>query len=314
VLVENAGPETVSQLERIPEIKKILPVDVDCDSDISQIVKVGTEAALGKIDSDESFAIRTTRRGRQDYSSIDVNIALGDSICKALGCDVNLNTPDKAVYVEIVGKKTYISILPGRLEHKKRKAGTTGTEIASRTSIVQLAYLYQSDISTSMGHRIGRAAQAFGVKELVLAIQEKTVARDLMRFVDGVIKGRETRFKKQKSITSGKADRVPIYVADLYQIVRERQNEPIIVTSALGDPLSQCAERIKGLFNQKRVNIFIGSRQGIPTGIFRFADVVVDLCPGLTYATEHGIPAAIYATEHGIPAAIVAIAACIQEE
>ena len=302
VLVEDATPETASQLERIPEIKNILPVDVECDSDISQIVKAGTDAALEKIQPDESFAVRTIRRGKQDYSSIDVNIALGDSICKSLECDVNLDAPDKTVYVEIISKKTYISILPGSIRHKKRKAGMTGKEVAGKTSIIQLAYLYSSDASTSMGHRIGRAAQAFGVQELILAIQEKTDVRDLMRFMDGAVKGRDTRFRKQKSITSGKADRVPIYVADLYQIVRERQNEPIIITSAMGNRLSQCTERIRNLFDHKRVNVFIGSRRGIPTGIFRFADVVVDLCPGLTYATEHGIPAAI-----------VGIASCMQE-
>ncbi len=304
VLVDNADLETtIPKLEGIPEIKNILPVDAECDSDILQIVKVGTEAALEKIQGDESFAVRTVRRGSQDYSSIDINVALGDSICGALGCDVNLDAPDKTVYVEIIGKRTYISILPGTIKGKKKKSGTTGRELTGKTSIVQLAYLNESDASTSMGHRIGRAAQAFGVKELILAIQETADARDLMRFVDGVIKGRETRFKKQKSITSGKADRVPIYVADLYQIVRERQNEPIIITSSLGERLSQCADGIRSLFDRKNVNVFIGARKGVPTGIFRFADVVVNLCPGLTYATEHGIPAAI-----------VGIAACIQGE
>ena len=301
VLVEDANPETTPQLERIPEIKNILPVDAECASEISQIVKVGADAASAKIGSDESFAVRTTRRGKQEYSSLDVNIALGDAICRALGCDVNLDAPDKTVYVEIIGERTYISVLPGTIEQKKGKAGITGREIASRTSIVQLAYLYESDASTSMGHRIGRAAQAFGIKELILAIPETVGARDLMRFVDGAIKGRETRFKKQESITSGRADRVPIYVADLYQIVREREDEPIVITSALGDSLSQCTERIRGLFDEKRVNVFIGSRKGIPTGLFRFAGVVVDLCPGLTYATEHGIPAAM-----------VGIVSCVQ--
>ena len=302
VLVEGAHGETIPRLEGIPEVKKILPVDAGCVSELSEIVKVGTEAALDHIQREESFAIRATRRGRQEYSSMDVKVALGDSICKALGCDVDLDVPDKTVYVEIMGERTYISILPGTVERKKDKAGMTGREVASRTSIVQLAYLDKSDAASSMGHRIGRAAQAFGVKELIVAIQEKVGARDLMRFVEGIIKGRETRFRKQENITSGRTDRVPVYVADLYQIVREREKEPIIVTSALGDSLSQCAERISGLFDEKRVNVFIGSRRGIPTGIFRFADVVVNLSPGLTYATEHGIPAAI-----------VGLVSCVQD-
>lgn len=301
VLVENAAEEMIAQIEGIPEVKKILPVDVECESGISQIVEAGAKVALEKIKRHESFAVRTTRRGKQEYTSVDVNVALGASICQALECDVDLDTPDKAVYVEIMGKRTYISILPGRIEQKKRKAGTVGRDITRKVSIIQLAYLYQSDATKAMGHRIGRAAQAFGVKELVLAIQEKTEAKDLMRFVEGTTSGRETRFSKQRSIESERAERVPIYVADLYQVVRERENKPIIITSAMGDPLSQCANCIRHLFDNKGINVFIGARRGIPTGIFRFADVVVDLCPGLTYATEHGIPAAI-----------VAITACIQ--
>jgi len=302
VFVEDAIPETIPELEEIPEIKNILPVDAECASEISQIVKVATDAAVARIQEDESFAVRTTRRGRQDFSSIDVNIALGDAIVQALGCDVNLDDPDKTVYVEVMGETTCISVVPGRMEQVKGKAGTTGRAIAGRTSIVQLVYLDGVDISTSMGHRIGRAAQAFGVRELILAIPEKVDARDLARFAEGAIKGRETRFRKQQNITSGRAGRVPIYVADLYQTVRERAEEPIVITSALGDSLSDCSERIRNLFGRKRVNVFIGSRKGIPTGLFRFADVVVDLCPGLTYATEHGIPGAM-----------VGIASCVQD-
>ena len=303
VLVEDAAPETIPELEGIPEIKGILPVGAECASEISQIVKVGTDLAVAGIQADESFGVRTTRRGRQDFSSIDVNIVLGDAIVQALGCDVNLDAPDKAVYVEMMGETTYISVMPGRIEQVKGRAGTSGRAIAGRTSIVQVVYLDGVDVAASMGHRIGRAAQAFGVRELILAIPEKVDARELARFSEGAIKGRETRFRKQQNVTSGKADRVPICVADLYQIVRERAEEPIVITSALGDPLSDCSERIRNLFERKRVNVFIGSRKGIPTGIFRFADVVMDLCPGLTYATEHGIPGAM-----------VGIASCVQGE
>jgi tRNA acetyltransferase TAN1 len=142
-----------------------------------------------------------------------------------------------------------------------------------------------------MGHRIGRSAQAFGIRELVLAIQEKTEARDLMRLIEGVYKGRQTRYSKMENITLGKATKIPVHVADLYQTVRERADEPIIISSAMGDPLNAHADKIKTLYQEKRVNVFIGAREGVPKGLNRFADLVVNLCPGLTYATEHGIPA-----------------------
>jgi len=196
VLVENASSETIQSLKNIPEIKNILPITVECTSAISQIVQAGTTAAVQEIQKNESFAVRTTRRGKQDYSSLDINIALGDSICKTLGCDVNLDAPDKTVYVEIIGPKTYISVLQGKIEQRKDKAGTVGSKVAKKMSIIQLAYLDDSAASNSMGHRIGRAAQTFGIQELILVIHEKTVAVDLLRFADGVIKGRETRYKK----------------------------------------------------------------------------------------------------------------------
>ena len=45
----------------------------------------------------------------------------------------------------------------------------------------------------------------------------------------------------------------------------------------------------------KRTNFLIGSREGIPTGIYRFANLVVDLCPGVTIATDSAISSAMIA-------------------
>jgi tRNA acetyltransferase TAN1 len=293
LLVDKAGPETAKQLDSIPEITTILPIDAECPSNLEAIVKAGTSAAQTRLQNYESFAVRTVRRGKQAYSSMDVSISLGAAIVEALGCPVNLDTPDQVVHVDIVEDRTYISIIEGTSQHKKNRAGTAGTLVANKTAIIQSAYLYRSDATASMGHRIGRSAQAFGIRELVLAIQEKTEARDLMRLIEGVYKGRQTRYSKMETITSGKATKIPVHVADLYQTVRERADEPIIISSALGDPLSAHADKIKTLYQEKRVNVFIGAREGVPKGLNRFADLVVNLCPGLTYATEHGIPAAM---------------------
>ena len=293
LLVEATGPESALQLDAIPEVTTILPIDAECSSTIEAIVAAGTSAAKNRLQSHESFAVRTVRRGKQTYSSTDVNIALGAAIVAAVDCSVNLSAPNQIVYVDIIKDRTYISIVSGINQHKKHQAGTAGSHLARKAAIIQSPYLYRSDTTTAMGHRIGRAAQAFGVRELVLAIQEKTEARDLMRMIDGVYKGRQTRYAKMDNITSGKAVKVPIHVADLYQTVRDRANEPIIVTSAMGDPLNRHTEQVRALFKEKRVNIFIGSRTGVPKGINRFADLIVDFCPGLTYATEHGIPAAM---------------------
>ena len=303
VLVEDAPPEALAQLEGIPEIQSILPVDAECAADLDAMVATGAEVARGKFDGAQSFAVRATRRGAQAYSSVDVEVALGAAINEELGCDVDLTYPDQTMYVEIIQRRALLCGIKGQLEQRKSLAGDTGRRVAGRTAVVQLPYLYHSDISTSMGHRIGRAAQAFGIKELIIGLEEMVGATDLMRFIEGLTKGRKTRFDKAKTIEEGKVRRVPIHVTDLYQLVRQRAQEPIVITSALGRPLDQCAPTVRQLYKNKRVNVFIGSRQGIPKGVGRYADAVVNLFPGQTYATENGIPAAL-----------VGLAACLDSQ
>jgi tRNA acetyltransferase TAN1 len=51
-------------------------------------------------------------------------------------------------------------------------------------------------------------------------------------------------------------------------------------------------EIIKG---KGRINILIGSREGIPLGVYRYADLVVDIAPGVTLSTEYAAAAALIA-------------------
>ncbi|NKB70462.1 MAG: hypothetical protein GKR89_25615 [Candidatus Latescibacteria bacterium] len=303
VLVEDAPTEALALLEKIPEIQTILPVDVECPADLDAMVAAGLEVAREKLSGDQSFAVRCTRRGAQAYSSVDVEVALGAVVNEELGCHVDLTIPDQTLYVEIIQRRAFICAFQGQVEQRKSFAGDIGRRVADHTSIIQLPYLYHSDVSTSMGHRIGRAAQAFGVKELIIGLEEMVGATDLMRFIEGLTKGRKTRYDKAKNIKEGRLKRVPIHVTDLYQLVRQRAEEPMIITSALGQPLDQAAPTIRELYKKKRVNIFIGSRQGIPKGVSRYADAVVNLFPGQTYATENGIPAAL-----------VGMAACLDSQ
>ncbi|MEB3859623.1 MAG: SPOUT family RNA methylase, partial [Desulfurococcales archaeon] len=45
----------------------------------------------------------------------------------------------------------------------------------------------------------------------------------------------------------------------------------------------------------RRVNVLVGSRVGVPLGIYRFADLVVDVAPGITLSTEYAASAALIA-------------------
>jgi tRNA acetyltransferase TAN1 len=120
LLVDKAGPETAKQLDSIPEITTILPIDAECPSNLEAIVKAGTSSAQTRLQSHESFAVRTVRRSKQAYSSMDVSIGLGAAIVEALGCPVDLDTPDQVVHVDIIEDRTYISIVEGTSQHKKK--------------------------------------------------------------------------------------------------------------------------------------------------------------------------------------------------
>jgi len=96
----------------------------------------------------------------------------------------------------------------------------------------------------------------------------KTDAEDFARFCQGAHKGRQTRLKKTRRIRGERVRKVPIKVADLYQVVRHKQNEPILITSAFGEEVSKCYPKVAKLFSDTpTVNLFIGAREGIPKSV-----------------------------------------------
>ena len=288
LIVNTDAEDAITELSNIPEVINILPVEAECPAEIDTIVNVGSNLASEKIPHSKTFAVVTTRRGRHTFTSIDINIALGNAIQR----DVNLEKPDHTVCVEIINQTAYLCVIPEK--NRIEKPGGLAHRIASKIAIVQMFYPNESNVTEGMGHRIGRAAQAFGVKELILAHSMGTEAEDFSRFCQGAFKGRQTRLKKTRRIRGDRVRKVPIRVADLYQVVRHKQNEPIVITSAFGEDVSKCYPKVADLFsNATTVNLFIGAREGIPKGLYRFADVILNLAPGITFATEHGIPAAV---------------------
>jgi tRNA acetyltransferase TAN1 len=147
-----------------------------------------------------------------------------------------------------------------------------------------------------MGVRVGREVQNFEVGELVIAPIGLVDARQLAVFIEGVIEGIESRYEVQRKSYGRRAHRVPVRLQDLYQLVRSRKNEVIIVFEPEGEPVSKVAEQLYELIKTgKRINMLFGSREGIPEGIYRFADLVVDIAPGVTLSTEYAAAAALIA-------------------
>ena len=298
VLVEGCrGGEDKLIEERVVEADKVLPVHGVARADLGEIASKAASIAAGMISSGECFAVRTVRRGRHGFTSIDVNVAAGEAIRRATGACVNLDNPDKVVGIEIIQDQALITVYPGSMVWRKKGPGKAPLyKLFKRISVVQMPYLGPLDACYNMGVRIGREVQNFEVGELVIAPSGIIEGDQLLRFLQGVFEGIESRYRVQEKSYSRRPHRVPVRLQDLHQLVRARRREVLIVFEPEGEPVSRLSEDLWRLFKTgRRVNLLFGSREGIPPGVYRFADLVVDLAPGITLSTEYAASSALIA-------------------
>ena len=269
-----------------------------CKADLNEILSYAEEISR-MIGNAKTFAIRTKRRGTHDFSSLDINIKLGDEIRKLTGCEVDLNFPEKAVYVEISVDIALIVVNDGKMERKKYTPEKVDSrKILGKVSVVQLPYLEDVEAAYEMGEKIGRAAQAFEIKELIIAPFNYVDAYELEQFIRGVRRGQVTRYQIQKRAYDREVRKVPVLLQDLYQTARDKRRKKnlLIVTDPTGKQIKDVKDEIgRRLKYVNEVVVFVGSRVGIPKGVFKLADYVVDLAPYITFATEQAIPAALIA-------------------
>ncbi len=285
-------PEEVAKtiLENIPEAEKVLPVYLTTKADLDSICEESKRLAKKYLNMDETFAVRTTRRGKHDFTSLDVNVRAGACIQEATNSPVDLEHPDKIFWVEIIKDKAYISVTKGNIIYKKTYPGKPdATRFLRKIVIAQMPYLGDYKGARKIGVRLGRVLQTFEVNEFYVTPHKPAPADELNVFLDGLLEGRKSRYDIQRRTYSREVHRVPVYVYDLYQYVRNAKGkgEPIIVTSTKGKYIGEVRKELKEIFEKnKKVHILIGSREGIPTGIYRFADLVIDIMPGITLATD----------------------------
>lgn len=80
VIVETNDENAEEKILEIPEVERVIPpVLVETNAELGEIVKAANEIA-SLISKDETFAVKTKRRGKHDFSSIDVNRVLGAKI------------------------------------------------------------------------------------------------------------------------------------------------------------------------------------------------------------------------------------------
>ena len=286
---------------KVPEAEKVFPIKEYVNANLDSIVKSAVKLAPF-LEKAYSFAVRTVRRGRHDFTSIDVNVKVGAMLKDATGCKVDLDNPEKVVFVEILGPHSYLGVVDGK-EFPKKKSGEK-FEVRPyfrKVAVVQMPYLGGLEVAEEMGMRIGREAQTFEVGELVVAFIGGVKAKEVNAFLKGVFEGIESRYRIQTRTYAHKPHRTEVYVQNLYELVRERSSEPIIVFEPEGKPVNKVAEKLAELtIKNERVNFLIGSREGIPSGIFRFANLIVDLCPGVTIATDLAAASALTALAYAL--------------
>lgn len=67
-------------LREIPEAESVIKVDMVVEADLDKIVEAAVKLAKNMIKEDDSFAVRTVRRGKHDFTSLDVNVRVGAAV------------------------------------------------------------------------------------------------------------------------------------------------------------------------------------------------------------------------------------------
>lgn len=299
VLIETEEPfRLAGRITRsIIEAEKVFVPQVCVKAELDNIVS-GAKKLSFEIKENDTFAVRTYRRGEHPFTSIDINIALGDIIRKNTGAQVNLTRPDKILQVEIIDDEALLAVVPGSNEYKKRKPGKHELyRLFWKLSIVQMPYLGPLDAVKTMGMRIGREVQNFEVKEYIIAPTGIVDALELAVFIKSLIEGINSRYEVQRKSYGRKVQKVSVKLEDLYSLIRDRRNDVIIVFEPEGEPISKLRTELEKLLlkSRKRINLLFGSREGIPLGVYRFTDLVVDIAPGITLSTEYAVASALIA-------------------
>jgi len=276
----------------VPEVENAIPVIEECDADLEEIIsRAGSVAEKMREEGVKTFDVKARVRGKKPFKNRDVTSSLSEKLIE-MGFTQEWIEPDVTVCVEVIGNRAYIGLIRGVLEHRKYLGKEDSTKLFGKVSIIQTPYLEKK--AYEFGEAIGRAAQAFEVKELVIAPYGYTNAYELEQFIKGVRIGQKSRLEVQKRAYSRDVRETAVLLQDLYQCVRDkrRKRNLIIVTDPAGVPVSDVHDEIAGRIKRcDEIVILAGSRHGIPKGVFRFADYVIDLAPNVTFATEHTIPA-----------------------
>ncbi|MEM4445475.1 MAG: SPOUT family RNA methylase [Thermofilum sp.] len=287
-------------LAEVVEVESAHLVEAACRASLDEIVSTALKLA-DRIKPGESFAVRTVRRGKHSFTSLDVNVAVGAALKERTGALVDLENPDKVLFIQILQDDAYLYVASGGELRRKMGPGKYPMyEVFRRLVVAHEPYLGPPEAAYTMGTRVGREVQVFEVGKLYVTPIGPVEAEPLYHFLRGLFEGARSRYEVQKRSYGRGVHLTQVYVQDMYQFVRSRLGKPLVICEPEGEPVSRVADELadfllKSLKSGKEVALMVGAREGVPTGLFRYADYVVDFAPGIVVSTEFALSSALIA-------------------
>mgnify|MGYP001770661735 CR=1 FL=1 len=287
--------------EKVPEVERVYVVEGYSRASIDEIVEVTKGIVRNSIKPSETFAVRTTRRGRHGFTSIDVNVAVGSAVKEVTGASVDLENPDKIISIQIVQDHAYISVISGaELPRKMKPYKYPMYRVFRYFTVAHEPYLGPRDAAYNMGVRVGREVQTYEIGELVVTPIGRVDAEPMLEFLRGLMEGIESRYDVQRRSYGREVHKVKVSIQDMYQFVRDKMGETIIIFEPEGEPISRVAEEVRRTIldtvrKGKRVYLMVGAREGVPVGLFRYASHTLDVAPGIVISTEYALASALIA-------------------
>ncbi len=290
ILLHHPDPEKAIEviLKENPFVEKAFEIKTCSEAKIDDIAEQAIKSIKDILDEKTSFAVRTIRRGKHDFTSIDVNISVGSKIQEKTRSPVDLENPDYIVLINIINNEAYISVFNGKMLLRKSSPEKKPLHNYFKNIILaQEPYTGPSDATRKLGERIGRAIQTYELGEYIISLTEPTDALSIKNFIQGLINGIESRHEIQLKSYGRKPYKTKIRIYDMHNLIRLYHEHPIIIVEPEGKPVNKVKDELKKLLQAEKKPVFImGSRKGVPTGLYRYADLIIDIAPGITLATE----------------------------
>lgn len=130
IFIDTSSASALSRMTKVPGVVSVSSAS-KTKATVGAICKSSVIAARRILKSGEAFAVRASRVGEHDFSSQEINEAVGSAILKAVPTSkVNLSHPDHTIFIEVRGGDAYI--------FTEKRAGVGGLPVGTQGKVVVL--------------------------------------------------------------------------------------------------------------------------------------------------------------------------------